>query len=120
MFSVDLAVEGTFDLVDLTVKHGDFVCLQLRFQMQGEGLAVQRLAVLHDYEELQGLAGNDVVNGYAHAVLHVGKRQCRILYLGRCDLEAADIDDVVLTAREMQHAIGIEHAHVGGVNSIDH
>ena len=118
MLSVNFAIEGAFDFVNLTVEHGDFVCFQPRLQMQSQRLAVQRLAVLHDYEELQGLAGNDVVNGYAHAVLHVRKCQCGILYLGWCDLETADIDDVVLAAREMQHAIGIEQSHVGRVNNV--
>lgn len=68
-----------------------------------------------DDEELEGHARDLMLHGDADAVLDGGMREGGVLDFGGGDLEAADVDDIVLAACEMEHALVVQTAEVGGV-----
>ena len=86
--------------------------------MKGQRTLVEGVAVEHDDEELEGGARDLMLHGDADAVLDEGIGHGGILDLGGRNLEASDIDDIILTTGEMQHPLVIETTEVGGEEGV--
>ena len=67
----------------------------------GEAFLVKHGPFIQCHQQLQEMPCHRMRHPNTHAVTHFRQSQCRFFYLGRRDLETADIDYIVRTTLQV-------------------
>ena len=102
ILSVELAIKGALNLINLLIGERNLISFQLLAEMQGYGTLIKFCTIPKHDEQSKGIAKYGMRLGDADTIVNIGHGKSYILNLGRSNFETACIDCIVITTEYMK------------------